>query len=282
MSQNPELSGELQTASGPDAITRFTFSRHKDRPNIRDLSKYLFTDLIELHGDRVFGDDKAIFTGIGRFDGIPVTVIGHVKGHTVSENITANFGMAHPEGYRKAMRQMKLAEKFGRPILTFIDTPGADCGVSAEERGQGQAIAANLRDMMGLKVPIVSVILGEGGSGGALGIACANRVLMMENATYSVISPRGFASILWKDASREKDAARILRMTAEDLLAFGIIDGIIPEPQGGAHTDHEASALALKEKISENLQSLLEIDPDLIYNDRYGKFRKMGQVRILG
>ncbi|MBQ8509884.1 MAG: acetyl-CoA carboxylase carboxyltransferase subunit alpha [Clostridia bacterium] len=264
-----------------DALTRFTLSRHKDRPNVRQYAEKIFTDIFELHGDRAFGDDAAMFTAIARLDGIPVTVIGQMKGHSVNENIRANFGMAHPEGYRKALRQMKQAEKFGRPVITFIDTPGADCGVGAEERGQGEAIAVNLREMIGLKVPTVAVVIGEGGSGGALGIACANRIIMLENATYSVISPRGCASILWKDPSREADAAKALRMTAADLLGMGIVDSVVDEPEGGAHTNPDATAVALKVNILENLRPLLEKSPDIIYNERYEKFRKMGQYNII-
>lgn len=265
----------------PDALEKFALSRHKDRPGVRDYVSRIFTDVLELHGDRAIGDDPAMYTAIARLDGIPVTVIGHVKGHTVQDNIASNFGMVHPEGYRKAMRQMKLAEKFHRPIITFVDTPGADPGVSSEERGQGLAIAENLRGMMGLRTPIVSVIIGEGGSGGALGIACANRIIMLENSTYSVISPRGFASILWKDSSREKEAAQILRMTADDLLSLGIIDEIASEPEGGAHSDHDAAAEELKVKILKNLRLLLEKDGDMLYNERYEKFRKMGQYKII-
>ena len=270
-----------KNAKTADALAKFTLSRHKDRPNIHDYVIRMFTDVLELHGDRQMGDDPAMYTAIARLEGIPVTVIGHVKGHTTAANIAANFGMAHPEGYRKAMRQMKLAEKFGRPIITFVDTPGADPGVSSEEHGQGQAIAQNLRDMMGLRVPIISVIIGEGGSGGALGIACANRVIMLENATYSVISPRGFASILWKDASREEEAAQVLRMTADDLLTLGIIDSVVKEPPGGAHTDHNLMADVLKVNILQNLSDLLEKSREIIYNERYEKFRKMGQFKII-
>jgi len=258
------------------ALEKFTLSRHKDRPGIRDYVSLIFTDVMELHGDRAYGDDPAMYTAIARLDGIPVTVIGHVKGHTVQSNIASNFGMAHPEGYRKAMRQMKLAEKFGRPIITFIDTPGADCGVGAEERGQGLAIAENLRDMMGLRVPIISIIIGEGGSGGALGIACANRVIMLENSTYSVISPRGFASILWKDPTKEQEAAEVLKMTADDLLELGIADSIVKEPDGGAHLNHKKAAEELKVNILKNLADLLEKDKETLYNDRYNKYRGIG------
>lgn len=264
---------ELQVS---DALEKFSLSRHKDRPGIRDYVPLIFTDVMELHGDRAYGDDPAIYTAIARLDTIPVTVIGHVKGHTVQANIASNFGMAHPEGYRKAMRQMKLAEKFGRPIITFVDTPGADCGVGAEERGQGLTIAENLRGMMGLRVPVISIIIGEGGSGGALGISCANRIIMLENATYSVISPRGFASILWKDPSREHEAATVLKMTAADLLALGIADSVVKEPEGGAHLDHKACAKELKVKILKNLTDLLEKDEETLYNDRYNKFRHIG------
>ena len=264
-----------------DALEKFTLSRHKDRPGIRDYVPLIFSDVFELHGDRAYGDDPAMYTAIAKIDGTPVTVIGHVKGHSVQANIASNFGMAHPEGYRKAMRQMKLAEKFGRPIITFVDTPGADCGVGAEERGQGLAIAENLRDMMGLRVPIISIIIGEGGSGGALGIACANKVLMLENSTYSVISPRGFASILWKDASREKEAAQVLRMTADDLYELGVIDEVIKEPEGGAHLDYKAAAEELKVNILKNLSYLLEKDKETLYNDRYNKYRQIGVYDIV-
>ena len=200
-----------------------------ERPNIDDIVKEIFTDFIELHGDRLYGEDHAMCAGIARLNGTPVTVIGQRKGHTTEQNIEANFGMAHPEGYRKALRLAKQAEKFHRPIICFVDTAGAFCGVGAEERGQGEAIARNLYEFMGLKVPVISVVTGEGGSGGALGIAVANEVYMMQNAIYSVISPRGCASILWKDASRELDAAQALHITAEDLLQFDMIEGIIKE-----------------------------------------------------
>ena len=259
-----------------DALKKFELSRRRDRPNVQFYMESMIEDFVELHGDRCFGDDGAMVCGIGRFDGVPVTVIGQMKGKNLKENIETNFGMARPEGYRKALRQMKLAEKFHRPILTFVDTPGADPGAESEERGQSEAIARNLMEMMELRTPILSVLCGEGGSGGALGIACANVVLMLENATYSVISPKGFASLVWKDASREKDAAAILGMTAEDLLRMEVIDDIVLEPIGGAHTNPAQTAKNLKEKISEYLPSLLAKEGDIIYNERYQKFRRIG------
>lgn len=259
-----------------DPLKKFELSRHKNRPHIRFYIDSMIEDFVELRGDRYFGDDGAMLCGIGKFDGIPVTVIGQVKGKNLKENIDANFGMSHPEGYRKAMRQMKLAEKFHRPIITFVDTPGAEPGAGAEERGQSEAIAVNLRDMMGLRTPIISVMCGEGGSGGALGIACANVVLMLENATYSVISPKGCATILWKDAAKEKEAASSLKMTAEDLLSLNVIEAIIKEPQGGAHVNPQQTAKNVKEKISEYLPALLAKPPEIIYNERYQKFRRIG------
>lgn len=264
-----------------DALKKFELSRHKDRPNIRFYIDSMIDDFVELHGDRCFGDDGAMLCGIGRFEGIPVTVIGQVKGKNLKENMESNFGMAHPEGYRKALRQMKLAEKFHRPVITFVNTSGAEPGVGAEERGQSEAIALNLKEMTGLRTPIISIMCGEGGSGGALGIACANVVLMLENATYSVISPKGFASIIWRDASREKEAASILKMTAEDLLALNVIEDIVKEPIGGAHTNPKLTAKNVKEKISEYLPPLLAKSSEMLYNERYQKFRKIGVFGII-
>lgn len=264
-----------------DALKKFELSRHKDRPNIRFYIDSMIDDFVELHGDRCFGDDGAMLCGIGRFEGIPVTVIGQMKGKNLKENMESNFGMAHPEGYRKALRQMKLAEKFHRPVITFVNTSGAEPGVGAEERGQSEAIALNLKEMTGLRTPIISVMCGEGGSGGALGIACANVVLMLENATYSVISPKGFASIIWRDASREKEAASILKMTAEDLLALNVIEDIVKEPAGGAHTNPKLTAKNVKEKISEYLPPLLAKSSEMLYNERYQKFRKIGVFGII-
>ena len=242
-----------------------------ERPNIDDIVKEIFTDFIELHGDRLYGEDHAMCAGIARLNGTPVTVIGQRKGHTTEQNIEANFGMAHPEGYRKALRLAKQAEKFHRPIICFVDTAGAFCGVGAEERGQGEAIARNLYEFMGLKVPVISVVTGEGGSGGALGIAVANEVYMMQNAIYSVISPRGCASILWKDASRELDAAQALHITAEDLLQFDMIEGIIKEG-----ITQSAYIKNIKTTLTAALKRLSAMSEQELQNQRYEKFRKIG------
>lgn len=242
-----------------------------ERPNIDDIVKEIFTDFIELHGDRLYGEDHAMCAGIARLNGTPVTVIGQRKGHTTEQNIEANFGMAHPEGYRKALRLAKQAEKFHRPIICFVDTAGAFCGVGAEERGQGEAIARNLYEFMGLKVPVISVVTGEGGSGGALGIAVANEVYMMQNAIYSVISPRGCASILWKDASRELDAAQALHITAEDLLQFDMIEGIIKEG-----ITQSAYFKNIKTTLTAALKQLSAMSEQELQNQRYEKFRKIG------
>ncbi len=255
---------------------RIEIGRHKDRPNITDYISLIFEDFIELHGDRAFGDDSAICGGIARFQGAPVTVIGHKKGKNTTENIKMNFGMPYPEGYRKALRLMRQAEKFHRPILCFVDTPGAHCGVGAEQRGQGEAIARNLYEMMGLRVPIISVITGEGGSGGALALAVANEVYMLENAVYSIISPKGFASILWKDPTRELEAAEQLRMTAPDLLEFGVIEKVIAEPRGGAHEDANAVAKNLKKAFAEALARMADMTDEQLVNERYQKFRNIG------
>lgn len=255
---------------------RIEIGHHKERPNIDDYIALIFEDFIELHGDRNFGDDPAICGGIARLDKQPVTIIGHKKGKNTTENIKANFGMPYPEGYRKALRLMKQAEKFKRPIICFVDTPGAHCGVGAEERGQGEAIARNLYEMMTLKVPVISIITGEGGSGGALALAVANEVYMLENAVYSIISPKGFASILWKDPSREMEAAEQLRMTAPDLLEFGVIEKIIDEPRGGAHEDPKAVAKNLKKAIVSALDRMAGMDGIALAEERYQKFRKIG------
>jgi len=257
-------------------IKRYEISKHKDRPTINDYIPKIFSDFIELHGDRGFSDDKAIITGLARLNGIPVTVIGHVKGRNTTEKIASNFGMPHPEGYRKALRQMIQADKFHRPVITLVDTPGAYCGVAAEERGQGEAIAKNLMEMSRLRVPVVTIITGEGSSGGALGIAQANKVLMLENATYSVISAKGFASILWKDPKREKEAIIRQKMTTDALRELGVIDGIIPEPPEGAHKDPALTAAAIKAALETNLEPLMKMSPDEIYEHRYKKFRDMG------
>lgn len=259
-----------------DPNIRMEIAKNKDRPNIKDLIPLIFKDFTEIHGDRFFADDTAIIGGIATFGGQPVTVIGHLKGKTVTENIKCNFGMPQPEGYRKALRLMKQAEKFNRPIICFVDTPGAHCGVGAEERGQGEAIARNLLEMSSLTVPVISVITGEGGSGGALALAVANEVLMLENAVYSVISPRGFASILWKDASRAQEAARIMKITSYDLLDLGIIDVIIEEPIGGGHTDKIMYTKNIKEAIKKSLARLKKIKKENLAEQRYNKYRKIG------
>jgi acetyl-CoA carboxylase carboxyl transferase subunit alpha len=241
-----------------------------------DYIRYLFTDFMELHGDRLYGDDPAIIGCIAKLEGRPVTVIGHERGKDTKDKIARNFGLPHPEGYRKALRLMQQADKFGRPILCFVDTQGAHPGVEAEERGQSEAIARNLREMAGFRVPIVCVVTGEGGSGGALAISVGNRLLMLEHAYYSVISPEGAAAILWRDAAKAQEAAEALKITAQDLKRLGIIDEIIPEPKGGAHKDPVAQALAIKESLLESLRPLLAMDGDALVADRHQKYEKIG------
>lgn len=245
------------------------------RPMIDDYVAELFDDFIELHGDREFAEDHAICAGVGMFGGMAVTVIGHRKGKNTEQNLAANFGMAHPEGYRKALRLAHQAEKFGRPVICFVDTPGAFCGVGAEERGQGEAIARCLYEFIELNTPVISIVTGEGGSGGALALAVADRVLMLENALYSVISPRGCASILWKDPTREAEAADTLRITAEDLFEFGMIEGIVPEGTSNAQLMRNVGRA-----ISEHLAALAD-EPDMtaMLQKRYEKFRKIGVFR---
>ena len=255
-------------------------ARHPERPNTYDYINYLFTDFVELHGDRFFGDDPAVVGGIGRFRGRPITVIGHLKGKDTKENIARNFGMAHPEGYRKGMRLMAQAEKFGRPVICFIDTPGAYPGIGAEERGQFEAIARSIMTMATLKTPIISVVIGEGGSGGAIAFGVSDRILMLEFTIYSVISPEGYASILYKDASRAKEAADEIKITASDLFELGIIDRVVPEPPGGAHRDPEAAAKNLGEALAEALDEVLKVPVDQLVPYRYQKFRAMGSEFI--
>ncbi|NLI78281.1 MAG: acetyl-CoA carboxylase carboxyltransferase subunit alpha [Candidatus Riflebacteria bacterium] len=256
-------------------------ARHIDRPSTLDYLKMICGDtFVELHGDRLFGDDPALVAGFARFGDRPVAVIGHQKGHDTEENLFRNFGMPHPEGYRKAMRVMRLAERFRRPIVVFIDTPGAFPGIGAEERGQSEAIARNLADMARLAVPIVCVVIGEGGSGGALAVGIGDRVCMLEYSIYSVISAEGCAAILWKDASRAKDAARALRLRATDLLEFGIIDQILPEPLGGAHRDPSATAATIKGAILDHLAALATVPPQELLARRYAKFRAMGRYKV--
>jgi acetyl-CoA carboxylase carboxyl transferase subunit alpha len=255
---------------------RVLVARHPKRPYTLDYIRLMITDFVELHGDRAFADDRAMICGLGDLDGIPVAIIGHQKGRNLKENLDRNFAMAHPEGYRKALRIMKMAEKFGLSIVTFVDTPGAYPGIAAEERGQAEAIARNLREMSDLRVPIVCVVIGEGGSGGALGIGIANRILMLENSYYSVISPEGCAAILFRDASKAADAAAALKITAQDLKQIGVVDEIIEEPLGGAHRDHQFTAEKIKTTLVRHLKELQKLSPDKVARDRYEKFKKMG------
>lgn len=255
---------------------RVFLARHQGRPRIDEYIQALFTDFFEQRGDRECSDDPSILGGIARYKGIPVTVIGHRKGSTLEENMHFRFGMPEPDGYRKALRLMEQAEKFGRPIITFIDTPGAYPGKEAEERGQGEAIARNLAEMSGLTVPIISVVTGEGSSGGALGLGVANRILMLENAVYSVLSPEGFASILWKDSSRSGEACEIMKLTAQDLLADGIVEEVIPEPLGGAQRDHQALFAAVDGALERHLTQLCKMSGKALADQRYKKYRQIG------
>jgi acetyl-CoA carboxylase carboxyl transferase subunit alpha len=258
------------------AWQKVQIARHPQRPYTLDYINMIMSDFIELHGDRSFADDKAIVTGLAKVDGQNIVVIGHQKGRDIKENLKLNFGCAHPEGYRKALRILQLAEKFGLPIVIFIDTPGAYPGIGAEERGQSQAIALNLREMINIGVPIASIVIGEGGSGGALGIGIADKICVLENAYYSVISPEGCAAILWKDSSKAAEAAEVLKLTAQDLLGLGIIDEIIPEPLGGAHRDPQKMAGVLKEAINRNLKELEALNKEELLKLRYKKFRNIG------
>jgi acetyl-CoA carboxylase carboxyl transferase subunit alpha len=252
-------------------------ARHSNRPFALDYIKLIFTDFIELHGDRNFGDDHAIVGGLARLDGEPVMVIGHQKGRDTKEKVFRNFGMPHPEGYRKALRLMEMAERFKLPIITLVDTPGAFPGIGAEERGQAEAIARNLRDMSRLSVPIIVTVTGEGGSGGALGIAVGDRILMLEFSIYSVISPEGCAAILWSDGTRGADAAEALKLTATDIKGLEVIDEIVKEPPGGAHRDHKTTANNLHEALTRNLRELRKVPPEQLVEERYQKFRRMSR-----
>jgi acetyl-CoA carboxylase carboxyl transferase subunit alpha len=265
-----------KTYASLTAWQRTQLARHPKRPHTRDFFKLLFEDFVELHGDRVYGDDAAIVGGLARFEGRGIVVIGHQKGRDTREKIARNFGMPHPEGYRKALRLMHLAQKFSKPVVTFIDTPGAYPGLGAEERGQAEAIARNLREMAALRAPILSVVTGEGGSGGALAIGMGNKVLMLEYAIYSVLSPEGCAAILWGDRARAAEAADLMRITAPDLLRLGVIDAIVPEPVGGAHRDWEGAAATLREALREHLRPLASMSPDKLVAERYEKFRRIG------
>ncbi|QWV98560.1 acetyl-CoA carboxylase carboxyltransferase subunit alpha [Geomonas nitrogeniifigens] len=252
-------------------------ARHINRPFTLDYLSLIFTEFVELHGDRNFGDDHAIVGGLARLDGEPVMVIGHQKGRDTKEKVFRNFGMPNPEGYRKALRLMEMAERFKLPIITFVDTPGAFPGIGAEERGQAEAIARNLREMSRLTVPIIVVITGEGGSGGALAIAVGDRILMLQHSVYAVISPEGCAAILWSDGTKGAQAAEALKLTAKDIKDLEVIDEIVPEPAGGAHRDHEAMAKNLHEALSRNLKELKAIPAEELIEQRYQKFRKMSR-----
>ena len=258
------------------AWQRAQIARHPKRPRTLDLVGLLVEDWVELHGDRVYGDDKAIVCGLASFDGAPVVIVGHQKGRDTRENIARNFGMPHPEGYRKALRLMQFAEKFGAPVIAFIDTPGAYPGLGAEERGQAGAIARNLREMAGLAIPIVCIVTGEGGSGGALAIGVGNRVLMLEYAIYSVISPEGCAASLWGDAAKAPEAAGLMRVTAPELLRLGVIDGVIPEPVGGAHRDWEQTAINVGAALRDQLRRLRGLSGPALVEARHERFRRIG------
>lgn len=266
---------ERQSVQEKDAWERVTISRKNDRPVGQDYIRILFSDFLEFHGDRCYGDDTAIIGGIARFAGIPVTVIAQAKGKSTEENVARHFGMPSPEGYRKALRLMKQAEKFKRPILLFVDTPGAFCGIEAEERGQGEAIARNLFEMSSMKVPILSVVIGEGGSGGALALAVADEVWMLENAIYSVLSPEGFASILWKDSKRASEAAAVMKLTAADLKKLGVIEAVIAEPEVYTEETMQSVVFVLQKKITEFLDTHCNFSPEELAAQRYERFRKM-------
>jgi acetyl-CoA carboxylase carboxyl transferase subunit alpha len=265
-----------RTYASLTAWQRTQLARHPKRPYTRDWCRLLLDDFTELHGDRRFGDDAAIVGGLARFEGRSIVVIGHQKGRDTREKIARNFGMPHPEGYRKAERLMELAARFRKPVVTLIDTPGAYPGIGAEERGQAEAIARNLRLMAGLPVPLVTVITGEGGSGGALAIGMGNRVLMLEYAVYSVISPEGCAAILWGDAAKAPEAAEVMKVTAPDLLRLRVIDAIVPEPVGGAHRDWDAAAAGLRVALRDELAGLAHLGAEALISERYDKFRRIG------
>lgn len=260
------------------AWQRAQLARHSQRPYTLDFVKLLFSDFVELHGDRAYGDDPAIVAGFARFHGRSVFVMGHQKGRDTKQRLARNFGQAKPEGYRKTLRLMRLAEKFGRPIFSFVDTPGAYPGIDAEERGQAEAIARNLREMSRLAVPVIVTITGEGGSGGALAIAVGDKVNMLENSIYSVISPEGCASILWRDSTKAELAAQALHITATDLSEMGLVDEVVPEPPGGAHLDHEATARALESVLLRDINDLADVPTQQLLERRYQKFRRMGHL----
>ncbi len=261
------------------AFENVKLARKVTRPNAKEYIDYIFNNFIEFHGDRNYKDDKAVIGGIALLDKQPITIVGIQKGATIEENIERNFGSPHPEGYRKALRLMKQAEKFNRPVITFINTSGAYCGIGAEERGQGEAIARNLFEMAKLKVPTIAIVIGEGGSGGALALAVSDRVWMLENSVYSILSPEGFASILWKDATKAKDAAELMKITAKDLKEMGIIEKVIPEVEGGVENDFIYTAHILKEELIKEIKHLKDIPEEKLLNERYERFRKMGEFQ---
>lgn len=269
----------VETYANLKPMEQVEVARHKRRPYTLDYIERVFTDWVELHGDRNFRDDEAIVGGWARLDGESVMIVGQQKGRDMKENLRRNFGMPHPEGYRKALRLMKQAEKFGRPVISFIDTPGAYPGLGSEERGIGEAIAFNLREMSRLRVPIVSAVIGEGMSGGALGIGVTDKILMLEHAIYSVISPEGCAAILWRSAEHKEKAATALRLTAKDLYRIGVCDEIIPEPEGGAHKDWEGAATALKESLVRNIGELRKLSTSEVLERRWGKYEAIGAWR---
>ena len=273
-----------RTYASLTAWQRTQLARHARRPHTRDYLKLLFDDVVELHGDRLYGDDPAVVGALARFEGKSLVVVGHQKGRDTREKLARNFGMPHPEGYRKALRLMQLAEKFDKPVVAFIDTPGAYPGIGAEERGQAGAIAGNLRAMAELTTPIVAVVTGEGGSGGALALGVGDRVLMLEYAIYSVISPEGCAAILWGDAAKAPEAAELMRITAPDLLRLGVIDGIVPEPPGGAHRDWDGAATRLRTALRDALAGVATLSREGLVRERHEKFRRMGVVeeRMVG
>jgi acetyl-CoA carboxylase carboxyl transferase subunit alpha len=274
--EEKRISQEKEIYANLTPWQRVLIARHPQRPYTFDYIASIMTDFVELHGDRAFADDKALIGGLARLDGIKVMVMGHQKGRDIKENLKRNFGCAHPEGYRKALRLMQTAEKFRVPIVIFIDTPGAYPGIGAEERGQAQAIALNLREMTSISVPIVATVIGEGGSGGALGIGVADRVCVLENAYYSVISPEGCAAILWKSAAKAPEAAEVLKLNAHQLLKLGIIDEVVAEPLGGAHRDPQQMSSNLKEAVLRNLKQLQSLNKEDLLKARYKKYRSIG------
>ena len=271
-----------QTYENLHPMEQVQVARHPQRPITLDYVERIFTDWIELHGDRLFRDDEAIVGGWCRIRGRSVMLVGHQKGRDMKENLRRNFAMPHPEGYRKALRLMRQAEKFGRPIVTFIDTPGAYPGIGAEERGQAEAIATNLREMARMRTPLVSVVIGEGGSGGALALGVTDRILMLEHSVYSVITPEGCAAILWRSAEHREEAAEALRLTSRDLKQLGVCDEIVPEPAGGAHTDWDGAAARLEETLARSLDELVTVDVETLVKQRSAKYEAMGSWREMG